>query len=491
MTETTCSFFPAVDHIEGSKKLELSIELQENPVILRQEQDYAVARGQVTLVCREPQKGARNLKLQLIGTKELDNIQQMGSVGSAKQTILKAIKEVPLKSDQDTEVLAKGTYQVPFEFVMDKSSPPTTHVPRCQIHYMLTASVEKPLTLPYLRLFTSKQVKQQAEVRLVKYTADLDPSDFMAKIKPVVKMGTLGGAWNGEGPLPFRVAMNKNVAAPGDVLSFTLDIYPPISDPKNAPEFTQGEFSSLIHVATNHKANKEGAEDESEDEEEEVEDSQNVGTVQQHKPSASTSDNSKGETSNDDEEAEMEEGVGEPPSHVASPMPMPVPMNRPPTYHSDHKDDTWAIAAAQALSGKKAAVTSYKVTAKLVQRVCYLTDHDLVADTACDVYMFWTKRMVHKERVSAELDLLSVPNDQKPIHLEWSLKVPEDQQYDLLTSDLQVRYDVYLDFRPRDEQSSLKGVVNRVSSKVLSARLPLRVLPVSISSLLAHPPSYN
>ncbi|KAJ1911140.1 hypothetical protein GGI16_006666, partial [Coemansia sp. S142-1] len=68
----------------GTKKLELQITLQENPVILRDGQDTTVVRGHVVVISREIQP-LRMIQVLLTGTKALANVQQMGSTGSGNQ----------------------------------------------------------------------------------------------------------------------------------------------------------------------------------------------------------------------------------------------------------------------------------------------------------------------------------------------------------------------------------------------------------------------
>ncbi|KAJ2547958.1 hypothetical protein GGH95_006527, partial [Coemansia sp. RSA 1836] len=123
-----------------------------------------------------------------------------------------------------------------------------------------------------------------------------------------------------------------------------------------------------------------------------------------------------------------------------------APIDRPPTYRVEDKSE-WAKLAAALLSSNKSTVAAYKVRAKLVQRVCYMADHDLVADSDSSVYLFWTKRVVAKGCVSDCLDVTQLAGGQP---LEWSLAVPTDLQSDVMSSGIQVRYDVFVDFYPRE-----------------------------------------
>ncbi|KAJ1810626.1 hypothetical protein LPJ56_004378 [Coemansia sp. RSA 2599] len=142
------------------------------------------------------------------------------------------------------------------------------------------------------------------------------------------------------------------------------------------------------------------------------------------------------------------------------------------------------------------AVDAYKVKCKLVQKVRYVTDHDLVADTDDQVYMFWTKRVVLKELVASELDLGMAAS--KSVGIRWELQIPTDIQCSLDTEDVQVRYDVFVDFYPLKivaaglgRRLSFRGIARRSPRKSVWCVLPLNVLPVSVSALVANPPEYR
>ncbi|KAI8320545.1 hypothetical protein GQ54DRAFT_211909 [Martensiomyces pterosporus] len=500
------TFIPVVN-IPGSKKLELLVSLVENPVVVRGNQPSVVVRGHVTVLSREVQK-ARAITVQLHGTKTLLNDQQMGSTGMAKTTIVKLERTMNTSTAPgSSERCAVGTYKLPFEFVLDKDTPPTLHVPRCDIEYTVTATLSKQASAPYLKLIPHKSVKAQKELTIVRYAGTgADPTDFLSQLKAVVKVGTLGSNKNGAGALPYRISMDRNVAAPGDLVGFRLDIYPP----GLMPDFSRGEFAALANIAG--EASREGHNDgedrdeyasdndnnEDEDEDEDEQPANHTPTANLI-DAAATADTMSPNTNsgmvsdaNDDSEPQGDEHGSD-----SVPVARTNPIDRPPTYASNRNSsahNNWSVIAAAAIAGKKTDVTAYKVRAKFVQRVCYLTDHDLVADTADDVYLFWTKRVLTKEKVSNMLDLTPVING-TPLKLEWTMPIPNNLQCDTLTTDIQVRYDIFVDFFPREHRSgssgkALKDMVSRVNNECVSSRLPLRTIPVSISSLLANPPSY-
>ncbi|KAJ2459632.1 hypothetical protein GGF42_001347 [Coemansia sp. RSA 2424] len=234
-------------------KLELQIALQENPVVMREGQDATVIRGHVTVISRQVQP-ARQIHMLFTGTKVLANTQQMGSASSAKRTLIKETKILEHSSSD----YAIDTYTLPFEFVISNHQclPPTLHVPRCTIDYVISATALKYESAPpLLRLFSAKAPKAQVDVNLVRYLAhpSSDPGDFVARQRPVVRIGTLGAHKNGRGDLPYRLIMDKNVAAPGDVLNFTLDVYPPGAVP---PDFTSAELAALIDIASSSRSSK-------------------------------------------------------------------------------------------------------------------------------------------------------------------------------------------------------------------------------------------
>ncbi|KAJ2462057.1 hypothetical protein GGI03_004723 [Coemansia sp. RSA 2337] len=460
----------------GSKKLELQITLQENPVILRDGQDTTVVRGHVVVISREIQP-LRMIQVLLTGTKALANVQQMGSTGSGNQVLIKETRT--LQHDNDSPPLtqyAVGTYTLPFEFVVNQSLPPTLRVPRCTIEYSVSATALKfESAPPLLRMFSPKAPKTQIDLRLVRYATDGDPSDFLARLNSVTRVGTLGAHKNGRGTLPYRVVMDKNVVAPGDVIKFKLGVY----QPGVVPNFTPAEFAALIKVVDSSNTQKADAASETEDYE----------SDQGNEPSR-PADSGIANTSNAAIDEDSSEVTTRDHSQAASTSTSlngidSAPLDRPPTYHVGDSNDM-ALLAAASMAGNKTTVTSYKVDAKLVQRVCYMTDHDLVADANNSVYLFWTKRVVAKERISDSLDITRAP-----LHLEWTMTVPCDLQHDILTPDIQVRYDVYLDFYPREHGSTFRDVVSRVSNHCLSSRLPLRTIPVPLSTLLANPPLYS
>ncbi|KAJ1891589.1 hypothetical protein LPJ66_006839 [Kickxella alabastrina] len=139
----------------------------------------------------------------------------------------------------------------------------------------------------------------------------------------------------------------------------------------------------------------------------------------------------------------------------------------------------------------------YKVRAQLVQRVRYLTNHDLVADANDDVYMFWTKRVVAEEKVADILDLAATVDELQTTHVQWTLAVPHDAQGSLQSKGIQVQYDVSVDFFPLWHKSAgfsargmLQSIIAKPGSHPVSCKLPLLIMPVPVSALLASPPVY-
>ncbi|KAJ2812296.1 hypothetical protein H4S07_001494 [Coemansia furcata] len=470
----------------GTKKLELQITLQENPVVLREGQNATVIRGHVTVISREVQP-LRMIHLLLTGTKVLVSAQQMGGTGSAKRVLIKEDKFLDHRDSPPLTHYEVGQYTLPFEFVVNKGLPPSLHVPRCNIDYSISVTALKCESAPpLLRIFSPKAPKAQVELRLVRYTTGADPSDFLARQSPVTRVGTLGALKNGRGALPYRVVMDKNVAAPGDVINFKLDIYPQ----DVVPDFTPAEFAALINVVEASKSAAATSRKPSA-----ASDSEDYASDQDNEPSRPTDSGIPNVSDATDDEGSNEVvattgdhslvGSSTASLHGAA----GVPIDRPPTYCANDNND-FALLAASSMAGNKSTVTAYKVRAKLVQRVCYMTDHDLVADADNSVYLFWTKRIIAKEHVSDSLDIT-----QSSMHLEWSMTVPSDLQYDILTSDIQIRHDVFLDFHPRSNGNSsaraFRDVVSRVSNRCLSSRLPLRTIPEPLSSLLANPPLYT
>ncbi|KAJ2757263.1 hypothetical protein GGI19_000197 [Coemansia pectinata] len=470
----------------GTKKFELQITLQENPIILREGQDTTVIRGHVVVFSREIQP-LRMIQVLLTGTKVLVNAQQMGSTGTGKQVLVNETKT--LQHDNDSPPLAQyavGTYTLPFEFIINQSLPPTLRVPRCTIEYAVSATALKfESAPPLLRMFSPKAPKAQIDLRLVGYATGADPSDFLARLNSVTRVGTLGAHKNGRGTLPYRVVMDKNVVAPGDVIKFKLSVFPS----GVVPNFNPAEFAALIKVvdSSNSSARKAGTASESDD----------YASDQGSEPSRPVDSGNRNASDATDDEEYNEVATRDHSQNASTTISLNgidgAPLDRPPTYHAADSNDL-ALSAAASMAGNKTTVTAYKVDAKLVQRVCYMADHDLVADANNSVYLFWTKRVVAKERVSDSLDITRAP-----LHLEWSMTVPGDLQHDILTSDIQVRYDVYLDFYPREHSSGAGGsstrafrdVVSRVSNHCLSSRLPLRTIPVPLSTMLANPPLYS
>ncbi|KAJ2333003.1 hypothetical protein GGI00_002533, partial [Coemansia sp. RSA 2681] len=410
-------------------KLEFQIALQENPVVMREGQDATVIRGHVTVISRQVQP-ARQIHLLFTGTKVLANTQQMGSASSAKRTLIKETKILEHSSSD----YAIDTYTLPFEFVVSNQSlPPTLHVPRCTIDYTISATALKYESAPpLLRLFSAKAPKAQVDVSLVRYLAhpSSDPGDFVARQRPVVRIGTLGAHKNGRGALPYRITMDKNVAAPGDVLNFTLDVYPPGAVP---PGFTSAELAALIDIASSSRSSKDRNHEADSDQDSVSADSgvaANIGSVMI--TSDATDDN------DDNREMVVATGgynslAGSGSSSLVNGLVGGAPVDRPPTYRAEDKSE-WAKLAATSLSSNKSTVAAYKVRAKLVQRVCYMADHDLVADSDSSVYLFWTKRVVAKECVSDCLDVTQLAGGRP---LEWSLAVPNDLQSDVMSSGIQ------------------------------------------------------
>ncbi|KAJ1963053.1 hypothetical protein GGI12_002279 [Dipsacomyces acuminosporus] len=496
------SFVPTVNGT-GTKKLELQVSFIENPVIVRSNQPNTVVRGHVAVLSREVQK-ARTVVVQLHGTKLLANIQQMGSTSSGKTTLVKlekALSTDSISSQSSTDTWAVGTYKLPFEFILSNNLPPTLHLPRCDVEYAVTAAFSKSSSSSYLKLLPHKSIKAQKEVTIVRYSGiGNDPSDFVARLKPVVKVGTLGSNKNGRGSLPYRISMDRNIAAPGDLVNFKLEIYPPGS----TLNFNCREFAALAAIAED--ANREQGEERDEyatDDENEQEEA-NHSSPQARSPldgAATTAETISPNTNSgmspeaSDAPADGNDAHADALAHI----PVSLPIDRPPTYASkrtsqSNDNGSWSALATAAMADNETDVVAYKVRAKFVQRVCYMTDHDLVADAADDVYLFWTKRVLTKEKVSNMLDLTSVING-KPLKLDWTMPIPSNIQYDTLTSDIQVRYDVFVDFFPRGHSAessgkAIKDMVSRVNNECVSSRLPLRTIPVSISALLANPPSY-
>ncbi|KAJ1787467.1 hypothetical protein LPJ59_005725 [Coemansia sp. RSA 2399] len=444
------TFTPSID-TQGSKKLELQIELQEVPAVIRlgtdQHQDLVV-RGHIVVICRDAQRMDGQIKATFVGTKNLENIQQMGSVGSQRKVIVK--EELLLDLDQETTdgLYAAGTYRVPFEFVLASKGKmqPSISVPRCTVEYVVTASVAKKGS--YLKMLLplvgGGTAKAQCIVPVIKDPADNEGGngqvDQLAHVGPITRVGTLGSGTSGTGKLPYRIAMDRNVAMAGDVVGFTLEVYPP----DQTPDFSPAEFAALSKIAasTDNSRNNTDLSD----------------------AASATSNDDDGQT---------------------------IPVSSPPTYQPTGAD----------LAGNKLTVTAYKVRAKLVQSVCYMTDHDLVADANDSVYLFWTNRTMADTLVARSLDLSKAVSDNERVKVEWVLPVPGQMQPDVHTPDIQVRYDVFVDFYPRSGGSSskgsskggaLKGMVSRVNNRRLSSKLPLRTVspPVSLP-LASNPPSYQ
>ncbi|KAJ1664185.1 hypothetical protein IW140_004214 [Coemansia sp. RSA 1813] len=445
-TDVQSTFTPSVG-IQGSKKLELQIELQETPAVIRStaQQPQLVVRGHIVVICREVQRMHGQIKASFVGTKNLENIQQMGSVGSQKKVIAKQEKLLDLNTEGDG-LYSVGTYRVPFEFVLKSSNlAPSISVPRCTVEYIVTATVDKKGS-SYLKMLlplVNGTAKAQCTVPVVRYPADSEgndeQTDLLAHVGPITRVGTLGSGTSGTGKLPFRITMDRNVTTPGDMVGFALEVYPP----GQTPDFTPVEFAALSRIAGASNDNSQNSSDLSD--------------------SASMASNADDQT---------------------------IPISCPPTYQPTGTE----------LAGNKLTVTAYKVRAKLVQRVCYMTDHDLVADADDSVYLFWTKRIMADAFVARSLDLSKAINGSgEKIKVEWVIAVPEQIQPDVHTPDIQVRYDVFVDFYPRFNGSAskstsgaLKGMVSRVNNRRLSSKLPLRTIPAPVSVPLgADPPSYS
>ncbi|KAJ1990226.1 hypothetical protein GGI25_004194 [Coemansia spiralis] len=403
--ETPAPIFNPTVTQHGTKKLELHIELQESPIVVRPAQ-HATIRGHLVLVSRSVQQLRGPAKATLVGTKHLENIQQMGSVGSAKRTIVKREMQLDIPGE-----LVVGTYRVPFEFVVEDPVP-SISVPRCTIEYQVSALVERAARL---RLGHAVRATQVVEVARV-------PDDDTSGV--VRGVGTLGSSRNGTGMLPYRVTMDKSVAAPGDKIKFTLEVFP-----TNTTGMSPMELVMLERVV-----------------------------AQAHSKDSDTEEPSDTSYST----ADLHE--------------------MPPTYQ--------LVDAPRLLANNKISVTSYKVQAKLVQRVCYLADHDLVADTDDSVYLFWTKRTICEIVKPISLDVSRVTEE--TVRVEWTGEVPPVQT-DVQTSDIQVRYDVFVDFFPRDA-GKMKEMVKRVSNRRLSAKLPLRIAPLKLLATgisFPHPTSHS
>ncbi|KAJ2700164.1 hypothetical protein FB645_005096 [Coemansia sp. IMI 203386] len=135
------------------------------------------------------------------------------------------------------------------------------------------------------------------------------------------------------------------------------------------------------------------------------------------------------------------------------------------------------------------SVCAYKVKCKLVQKVRYMTDHVLVSDDN-EPHMFWTKRVVLKQLVSDDLDL----NTRDPIKVEWEMRIP-DVQCSLDLDEVQVRYDVFVDFYPLRNQPqgltrrlSFRGIAgDRARKKSVGCVLPLNVVPANAGALVEGP----
>ncbi|KAJ1937407.1 hypothetical protein EC988_007899, partial [Linderina pennispora] len=340
--EANANFIPVVN-TAGSKKLELQVHLVEETVVLRDGQSSgAVVRGHVSVLCRAAQK-SQAITVELVGTKTLNSDQQMGGSSANKTNLVRLTKVLETSTAVSAatgqaagSTCSVGTYKLPFEFAISGSLPPTMRVPRSSVEYYVTATANKHDG--YLKLLPRRAVRAQQEVRVVRYQGAEDPSAFVQRMRAVIKVGTLGGIKSGKGAMPYRVVLDRNVAAPGDLLRLSLEVFPP----GQLPELSRQQVDALMALAgeTSQQSDDEYASDAEEDE------SPATGDAQSVAPS--------------------------------------IPWSMPPGYTQ---------LADTLVAGKSTDVTSYKVRAKLVQRVCYLTDHDLVADTADDVYLFWTKRV--------------------------------------------------------------------------------------------------
>ncbi|KAJ1932226.1 hypothetical protein FBU59_006445, partial [Linderina macrospora] len=225
---SNANFIPVVNTV-GTKKLELQVHLLEETVVIRDGQSSgAVVRGHVTVLCREEQK-SHAIKVVLVGTKTLSSDQQMGGTGANKSTLVKLEKILETSSAVSVatnapagDKCAIGTYKLPFEFAISRDLPPTMHVPRSDIDYSVVATLNKSEG-GYLRLFPKRVVRAQQAFTLVKYSGTNDPSAFVQRLRPIIKVGTLGGIKTGKGAMPYRVILDRNVAAPGDLLTFKLE----------------------------------------------------------------------------------------------------------------------------------------------------------------------------------------------------------------------------------------------------------------------------
>ncbi|KAJ2872906.1 hypothetical protein FB639_004278, partial [Coemansia asiatica] len=254
-----------------------------------------------------------------------------------------------------------------------------------------------------------------------------DPADYVARIGPVVKVGVLGALGDDEAVPMYCVQMDRDTTAPGETLGFALRVYVP------AANTISNRRSSLSGAATDSLIAS-GPDP-------------RITTV------AAAEESSSGDSSSPRQEPPQVPYVGRP-------------------------------------------VAAYKVKCKLVQKVRYVTDHDLVADSNDQVYMFWTKRVVLKELVANEMRLDAAATE--PIRLQWEMLIPDEIQSSLDAEDVQVRYDVFVDFYPMKStpvgitrRLSLRGIARKSQGKSVWCILPLNVLPVSVSTLVANPPEYQ
>ncbi|KAJ2543031.1 hypothetical protein EV175_006010, partial [Coemansia sp. RSA 1933] len=446
-TDAQHTFTPSID-IQGTKKLELQIELLGIPAVIRQQQhtdrpeqqDLTVC-GHIVVICREAQRLGGQIQVSFVGTKNLENIQQMGSVGSQTKVIAKQEKVLEFAGHMDEPgtdgLCAVGTYRLPFELTLTGRNrlQPSISVPRCTVEYCITASIDRKGSSAYLRKkllplvgASAAAAKAQCVVPVIKHPADGDGDEqqadhLLANVGPLTRVGTLGSGTSGTGKLPYRITMDRSVAMLGDVVGFALEVFPP----DQTPDFSPAEFAALSRIAAsadNSRANT---------------DVSDVASI----------------TSADDDDDQT------------------IPIGFPPMYQPTGTD----------LAGNKLTVSAYKVRAKLVQRVCYMTDHDLVADANDGVYLFWTKCTMAKTLVSRSLDLSAAISSGETVSVEWVMPVPDQMQPNVQTPDIQVRYDVFVDFYPRSNASgrkgsALKGMVSRVNNRRLTSKLPLRtVLP--------------
>ncbi|KAJ2731631.1 hypothetical protein IW152_004397 [Coemansia sp. BCRC 34962] len=455
LSSPTASISPFVP--TGTKKLELQVVLQNNPVILRKTQDALVVRGQVKVISREVQP-LRTIHVLLTGTKLLLNAPQTSNANSATKVLIN--EEATLQHDKNPTQFAIGTYTLPFEFTVTKSLPPSLHAPHCTIEYLVVATALKMESAPsLLRMFSAKASKAQAELRLVGLDTSDDPRDLVAKQSPMTRIGTLGSNKNGRGALPYRVVMDKNVVAPGDIIRFDLDIYPP----DVLPKFTPAEFAALIKLVESANIPRKATAPQD--------------CVLGQEPTRPTDS---GMASDDEDEGDattVSNSLADSSSARLSYL-----GSAPPDHALTHQDtNDLALKAASAMVGNKSTVIAYKIVAKLVQHTSHASDHGRVDDGV------WTKRVICAECVSECYDVT-----QKTMHLEWTLQVPSDLQHDLAMAGVEIRYDVWIDFYPREHRgamggSSIRDVVSRVSNHCLSSRMPLRTIPVSLSTMLANP----